>query len=154
MEEFSLLKNMARQPKVCFEKIHPDAILPSKSMKEDVGWDVSSIQDVEIPAKGSVIVKIGLKLAYIDDGYWIKIESRSGLAFKHNILAFQGIIDNPYRGEIGVKLFNFSEQTYKVQKGDRVAQLVIYYENIDFSFEWGKVVPTKRQERGFGSSGK
>jgi dUTP pyrophosphatase len=154
MKEFSLLEKMARQPKIVFEKIHPDAKLPHKSIKKDVGWDLYSIEEKIISPKNSEIVKVGLKLAYLDEGYWIKVESRSGLAFKNDIVAFQGVIDNQYRGEIGIKLFNFGNENYNVKSGDRIAQLVVYYENIDFSVEWGKITPSIREDKGFGSTGK
>ena len=154
MKETSIFDQFGRQPKIVFEKTDQNALLPKKAYPQDVGWDIFSIENVVIPAKWQKNLKTGLKLAFLDEGYWFKIESRSGLAFKNDIVAFQGIIDNNYRGEIGVKLFNFSDQNYEVKVGDRIAQLVIYYENIDFSVEWGKVVNTNRGNSGFGSSGK
>jgi dUTP pyrophosphatase len=150
----SILADIVRQPKIVFEKNHPNALLPKKAYANDAGLDLFSVEDCVIPAKGTNNVNIGLKLAFLDEGYWFKIESRSGLAFKHDITAFQGVIDNPYRGNIGVKLFNFSDQDYQVKCGDRIAQIVIYYENNDFSIEWGKASNTVRGNSGFGSSGK
>lgn len=150
----SLLDQIARQPKIIFEKADINAMLPKKAYPQDVGWDIFSVENVTIPAKSQKNLRTGLKLAFLDEGYWIKVESRSGLAFKNDIVAFQGVIDNNYRGEIGIKLFNFSNQNYDVKIGDRIAQLVIYFENIDFSIEWGKVVDTNRGNSGFGSSGK
>jgi dUTP pyrophosphatase len=150
----SILDDIIRPPKIVFEKSHPNALLPKKAYEHDAGLDLFSIEDIIIPAKGTSNVNIGLKLAFLDEGYWFKIESRSGLAFKHDIIAFQGVIDNNYRGNIGVKLFNFSDKDYQVKAGDRVAQIVIYYENNDFSIEWGKVINTNRGNGGFGSSGK
>jgi dUTP pyrophosphatase len=150
----SILEEMyGRKPKIAFEKTHPNAILPSKTHSQDVGWDLYSVEDVNIPPKSQNVVNIGLKLAYLDQGYWFKIESRSGLAFNHNIVAFAGIIDNTYRGVIGIKLFNFSDIAYHVKVGDRIAQMVIYMENIDFDVQWGRVVETKRGSGGFGSTG-
>jgi dUTP pyrophosphatase len=150
----SILESIIRRPKIVFEKTHPKALLPKKSLEKDVGWDIFAVEDSVIPPKDSISIKSGLKVAHIDDGYWFKIESRSGLAFKHDIVSFQGIIDNNYRGELGLKLFNFSNKEYIIHSGDRVAQLVIYYENIDFSIEWGSVTPSNRGDKGFGSSGK
>ncbi len=150
----SILEEMfGRKPRILFEKTHPNAVLPSKTYPQDVGWDLYAVEDVTIPAKSQNVVDIGLRLAYLDQGYWFKVESRSGLAFNHNITAFAGIIDNTYRGVIGIKLFNFGAIDYHIKTGDRVAQMVIYMENIDFDVEWGNVVETKRGSGGFGSTG-
>lgn len=150
----SLLEEMCgKRPRIAFEKTHCNAILPSKTYPQDVGWDLYAVEDVTIPAKSQNVVDIGLKLAYLDQGYWFKIESRSGLAFNHDITAFAGIIDNTYRGVIGIKLFNFSTIDYQVKVGDRIAQMVIYMENIDFDVQWGNVVQTNRGSGGFGSTG-
>lgn len=143
-----------RQPKMVFEKIHPNAQLPKKAHVNDEGWDLFAVEDQTIEAKGSAIVKVGLKLAFLDEGYWIKVESRSGLAFKSDIFAFQGVIDNGYTGELGVKLFNFSNVPYQVKIGDRVCQLTVKYSITNFGVEWGKTVPTQRGSNGFGSTGK
>jgi dUTP pyrophosphatase len=153
MNKSLLEEAFGRRPRITFEKTHPNAILPSKTYQQDVGWDLYAVEDVTIPAKSQNVVDIGLKLAYLDQGYWFKVESRSGLAFNHNITAFAGIIDNTYRGVIGVKLFNFGTLDYHVKAGDRIAQMVIYMENIDFDVQWGKVVETNRGNAGFGSTG-
>lgn len=143
---------------VKFLKTHPDAVLPSQNNKSpdtgDTGLDVTAVEDTVIPARGATIVPVGLKLGHVDPGYWIRIESRSGLQFKHNIHAFPGIIDNQYRGDMGIRLINNSDQNYKVTKGDRIAQLVVYpliVPSTDFVEE---VTETNRGEKGFGSSGK
>lgn len=143
-----------RQPKMVFEKIHPNAQLPKKAHSGDEGWDVFAVEDQTIGAKSSIIVDIGLKLAFLDEGYWIKIESRSGLAFKNDIVAFQGIIDNIYRGDLKIKLFNFSDVPYNIKAGDRIAQLTVKYSINDFGVEWGKSTETSRGTSGFGSTGK
>jgi len=149
----SILEEM-RQPKMVFEKIHPNAQLPKKAHPNDEGWDLFAVEDQTIEAKGSAIVKVGLKLASLDEGYWIKVESRSGLAFKSDVFAFQGVIDNGYTGELGVKLFSFSNVPYQVKAGDRVCQITVKYSITNFGVEWGKTVPTQRGSNGFGSTGK
>lgn len=145
--------NFAYVPVLKFEKTHPDAKLPSKNNESDTGYDVSSIEDKVIPARGSAVVGVGFKFADIPEGYWIKVESRSGLGFKHGITAHPGIIDNGYRGDAGVKLYNATDTDYAIKAGDRIAQLVIYF-NIHMHVEWGSVKETARGEKGFGSSGK
>ena len=89
----SILANMER-PKMVFEKTHQNAQLPKKAHSDDAGWDVFAIEDQVVEAKSSAIVKIGLKLAFLEEGYWIKFESRSGMAFNHDVVAFQGVVDN------------------------------------------------------------
>lgn len=145
--------NLAYMPVLKFEKTHPDAKLPSKNHESDTGYDVYSIEDKTIPARGSSVINVGFKFADIPEGYWIKVESRSGLGFKHGISAHPGIIDNGYRGDAGVKLYNHTDTDYQVKIGDRIAQFAIYF-NIHMHVEWGTAQETSRGDKGFGSSGK
>ena len=101
--------NLDYMPKVQFVKVHPDAILPSKNHTSDTGFDVYCVEDTVIPAHGSAVVPVGIKVGYIPSGYWFKVEGRSGLGFKHSLLPHPGIIDNEYRGDCGVKIYNFKE---------------------------------------------
>lgn len=149
----SILEEM-RQPKMVFEKIHPNAQLPKKAHPNDEGWDLFAVEDQTIEAKGSATVKVGLKLAFLDDGYWINVESRSGLAFKHGIFCFSGIVDAGFRGELGILLFNFSNENYTIKAGERAAQILVKYSITNFGVEWGKTIPTQRGSNGFGSTGK
>lgn len=145
--------NLQFLPSLKFEQTHPDAKLPSKNHESDTGYDVYSVESKIVPARGSTVVDVGLKFAYIPEGYWIKVESRSGLGFKHGISAHPGVIDSGYRGDAGIKLYNNTDIDYEVKAGDRVAQLAIYF-NIHMPVEWGKVEVTDRGSKGFGSSGK
>ena len=103
-----------------------DAVLPVKNHSNDTGMDVTSVEDIVIPARDSAVVDVGLKFAFIEEGYWVKVEGRSGLGFKHGLMPHPGIIDEGYRGDAGVKLYNFTDSDYQVCKGDRVAQFVVY----------------------------
>jgi|TARA_R110000772_G_scaffold5536_7_gene19840 dUTP pyrophosphatase len=136
-----------------FEKTHEDATLPVKNHDNDTGMDVTSIEDITIPARGSAVVGVGLKFAYIEPGFWIKVEGRSGLGFKHGIMPHSGIIDEGYRGDAGVKLYNLTDVDYTVKAGERVAQFVVYA-NYPVEVSEGDVVDSDRGEKGFGSSGK
>ena len=102
--------------------------------------------------RGSAVVPVGLTLADITPGYWIRIEPRSGLGFKHNLQPHLGVIDNGYRGDLAVKLYNFSDNGYVVQPGDKIAQLVVY-PLLQPTFEFAeKLTATPRGDKGFGSS--
>lgn len=136
-----------------FEKMVEGAVLPSKNHDNDTGLDVSSVVDITIPAKGSAVVDVGLRFSYIEPGYWVRIEGRSGLGFKHGIMPHPGIIDEGYRGDAGVKLYNLTDKDYEVKTGDRVAQFVVYT-NHPVNVTEGTVVNSDRGEKGFGSSGK
>lgn len=147
------IKPILPMPKVTFEKTHEDAQLPKKNHNTDTGWDLFAIEDKTILAKGRDVVDVGLKVSFIQPGYWIRVSSRSGLSFKNGILAHPGVIDQDYRGSMGVMLYNHSDSEYQVKKGDRVAQMLIHY-NIDMEVAWGEQQSTERGEKGFGSSGK
>ena len=147
------MDSLLKSPKMLFEKTHELAKLPTKNHKDDAGWDVYAVEDVLIPSKQKKVVPVGLNLAYLEPGYWIRISSRSGLGFKHGITAFPGVIDNGYRGDMGILLTNSSDTDYQVKTGDRIAQLILHF-NIDIEAGWGEVQATTRGEKGFGSSGK
>jgi len=145
--------NLIYLPVLKFEKTHESAKLPTKNNESDTGYDVYSVEDKIIPARGSNVVGVGLKFAHIPEGYWVKVESRSGMGFKHGIHAHPGIIDNGYRGDAGIKLYNNTDVDYEIKSGDRIAQFVVYM-NFPMAVEWGKVEQSDRGDRGFGSSGK
>ncbi len=141
---------------VHFVKTHEDAQLPKKNFSNpltgDAGFDLYSIEPVTIPAGGSVIVGVGLEIGHITPGFWIKVEGRSGLAFKKEVDPHFGIIDNGYRGEFDVKLFNSSKEDCTLPKGYDVAQIIIQ-RMIDCKVGWTEThSSTERGNLGIGSS--
>lgn len=137
-------------------KTHPDAVLPTANNKEpgtgDSGFDLVAVERTMIPQRSSAIVPVGLTLADITPGYWIRIEPRSGLGFKHNLQPHLGVIDNGYRGDLAVKIYNFSDNGYLIEPGDKIAQLVVY-PLIQPTFEFtDEATETNRGDKGFGSS--
>lgn len=128
--------------------------LPEYATNGAAGMDLkANINEPYIlPAKGSVIIPTGLFIA-LPEGYEATIRSRSGLAFKYDIVAFHGLIDADYRGEIMVKLFNFSNNDFLINPGERIAQLKIAsYEKVEL-IEVKELVSTERGDGGFGSTG-
>ena len=149
---------MSTEIRISFVKTHEDAQLPQRNNKEplvgDTGYDVYAVEDATIPAHDTMNVPIGLDIGYIEPGYWIRIESRSGLFFKHGITAFPGVLDNSYRGRMGCALVNNSNNDYLVKKGDRIAQLVVY-KLLEPNISWAETKDqTSRGDKGFGSSGR
>ena len=86
-------------------------------------------------------------------GYEAQVRPRSGMALKHSLTVNFGTIDPGYRGEIRVIMFNLGRADYAIEKGDRIAQLVISrYEAIEW--EEGELGDSARGAGGFGSSGR
>lgn len=150
-------------------KTHKNAILPSQNNTAidgtgDTGYDLYAVEDVLIPgidvnskSQGNInsaVVPVGLEIGYIEPGYWLRIEGRSGLGFKHGIQPHFGIIDNQYRGGLGVKLYNLTNTDYQIKAGDKVAQIV-GYKLIEMNIEFTDTKSdSTRGEKGFGSSGR
>ena len=150
-------QNLLLNPRVKFVKTHPDAQLPKANNSEigtgDSGYDLTAVDGAKIYAGYSAVIPVGLTLAHIEEGFWFRIEPRSGLGFKHSVQPHLGVIDNGYRGDLGVKLYNFKNESYTVKKGDRIAQFEVY-PLIHPQCEWvDEVVESDRGDKGFGSSG-
>ena len=105
---------------------------------------------------GRALVRVDLNLA-IPEGYYGSIVVCSGLANKYGIVAFPGTIHSDYRGVLCVILFNFSDDTYLVERGNRIAQIIIQkYCTVHFvecsQAEFDKFCNTERDTGGFDSS--
>ena len=106
------------------KKLRNNAAVPKKGSEEAAGYDIASAEDTVVPAKGKTVVKTGISVA-IPEGCYGRIAPRSGLAVKRFIDVGAGVIDADYRGEIGVVLFNHSDEDFVVKSGDRIAQLIL-----------------------------
>jgi dUTP pyrophosphatase len=150
------MEDLNYMPEVEFIKVHPDAILPSKAPDHDsdTAYDLYCVEDTLIPARGSAVVPIGIKVGFIPEGYWFRVEAKSGLSFKHGLIPHPGVIDNGYRGDMGTKIYNLSDENYRFNKGDKVAQIAFYY-NLIMKLKWGtEAKASVRGEGGFGSTGR
>lgn len=113
----------------------------------------NSAKEMIIPAQGKAIVPTDISIA-VPEGTYGRVAPRSGLAVKHFLDVGAGVIDEDYRGPVGVVLFNFSQTDYKVQKGDRIAQLVLEKIMTPEVQEVEDLDATDRGAGGFGSTGK
>jgi len=111
------------KPVLKFVKLSENATTPSKGSQLSAGYDLYSAADCEVPAKGKFLVPTDIKIA-LPPGCYGRIAPRSGLAWKNFIDVGAGVIDEDYRGPVKVILFNFGDETFKVTKGMRVAQLI------------------------------
>lgn len=129
------------------------AFLPARAHETDAGLDLRAKERVKIWPHMSATIDTGVHIE-LPQGYYGKIESKSGLNVNHDIVSCGGTIDEPYRGSIVVKLYNLGEKAYVFQPGDKVAQLVIQpyiapeLEIVD------ELSETDRGSDGFGSTGK
>ena len=149
--------DMSKEVELKFTRSHDDAVLPMANNSEpgtgDTGYDLTAVEDIRILPNGSRVVPVGLKLAYVTPGFWFRIEPRSGLGFKKSVQPHLGVIDNGYRGDMGVKLYNFHDfNDVQIRKGDKIAQLVVY-ELFQPYVSWAdEVSESARGEKGIGSS--
>ena len=108
-------------------------------------------EPITIPPGGYATIDTGLAVE-IPNGYALLIKSRSGLAFKHRVTAFPGVIDSDYRGEVKVLLHNDGDSSFTVNNGDRIAQWFIT-QSIQARFRvTDELSNTARGEGGFGST--
>jgi dUTP pyrophosphatase len=131
--------------------------LPAYSTPLSAGMDIRADIDepITLGSLEKAMVPTGLHIE-LPDGYEAQVRPRSGLAAKHGITVLNspGTIDADYRGEIKVILVNLSKEPFVINRGERIAQMVIArYEKI----EWEQVCElsdSERGEGGFGSTGK
>jgi dUTP pyrophosphatase len=136
------------------KKLHADAVLPAYAHGplEDAGMDLRSVERVVLSPGAAQGVPTGLAIE-LPPGHEAQVRPRSGLGLKHTITVNFGTIDPGYRGEIRVVMFNLGRADYVIEKGDRIAQLVIArYETIEW--EEGELGDSARGAGGFGSSGR
>jgi dUTP pyrophosphatase len=140
--------------KIRVKKLHPDAVLPSYAhgSEEDAGVDLRSVERVVLSPGTAQGVPTGLAIE-LPAGYEAQVRPRSGLGLKHSVTVNFGTIDPGYRGEIKVIMFNLGRADYVVEKGDRIAQLIVgRYEAIQW--EEGDLGDSVRGAGGFRSSGR
>lgn len=135
-------------------RLRPDAVVPARAYAGDAGMDLASCERVELPPGERVLVPTGLAVA-IPEGHAGFVQPRSGLAAKHgiSIVNTPGLIDSGYRGELKVTLLNTDlRETFVVEPGMRIAQLVILELPDVELVEVDELPASERGARGFGSS--
>ena len=139
---------------VKFRKSDPAAFLPSYAHPGDAGMDVRSVEELVIAPGERRLVHTGLVMM-LPVGYEAQVRPRSGLALKNGITVLNtpGTIDEGYRGEVGVILANFGAEPFKVEKGAKIAQIVVAPCTRAEIVETAEVDDTDRGAGGFGSTG-
>ena len=106
------------------KKLSDEARVPTKGSAKAAGHDLYASEGTQIPAGEQVMVGTGVAIQLPHNIYG-RIAPRSGLAVKHRLATNAGVIDADYRGEVKVVLVNQGNQPYRVEQGDRIAQLII-----------------------------
>ena len=132
----------------------PAAQLPVYAHPGDAGMDVRSIEEVVLAPGARALVRTGLVLELPPDAE-AQVRPRSGLALKHGVTVLNtpGTIDAGYRGEVGVILINLGDVPFKVEKGMKIAQLVVAPVAQAEIVEVSAVDASDRGAGGFGSTG-
>lgn len=141
-------------PEVLFKRTDPDAPRPRPAKDGDAGIDLCSMDTVEIAPQGMVKVHTGIAMA-IPEHYEGTIRPRSGMATKRGITIINtpATIDSNYRGEILLPLYNAGHENVVVERGERVAQILIKLQPLPRMVEVDELPKSNRGEDGFGSTG-
>lgn len=159
---YYMLKLPEAQPVLTVTKLDPNAYLPTKATASAAGFDLYALEDSEIPSFFIKTLRTGIR-ATPPSGHYFRLTGRSGLTTA-GFLVQQGVIDPDYTGEILVIVYNSNTCNVKVQRGNRIAQMIPekYAENcVSVVMELSQVTAKDeiakasglRGNRGFGSSG-
>lgn len=133
------------------KKLHEDAKIPSYGTEHSAAFDLYSIDSLIINPNETKIISTGLSIE-IPEGKVGLIWDRSGLGSK-GINKHAGVIDPDYRGELKIVLHNHSNLQYRINKGDRIAQVLIQ-DCYKAEFIEDNLSETERGYDGFGSTGR
>ncbi|MCF7866831.1 dUTP diphosphatase [Candidatus Woesearchaeota archaeon] len=139
--------------KIQIKKLCEDAIIPRYVRENDSAMDICSVEEYELKPGERKAIKTGIAISF-PTGNVILIKDRSGLAAKKGITTLAGVIDPDYRGEYLVVLLNTSSESVKIEKGERIAQILMLPIIKPEIEEVKELTDSKRGDGGFGSSGK
>jgi len=142
--------------RIRIQPVHPNAVLPeyAHGPEEDAGMDLRAVEDTVLAPGVAQLVPTGLAIA-VPPGYEAQVRPRSGLALKNGVFVVNtpGTIDADYRGEVGIILGNIGREPFTIERGARIAQLVI--QRVARA-EWqlaDSLPGTARNDGGFGHTG-
>src|SRR5688500_7172083 len=138
--------------RILFKRLHPEARLPTRGSAGAAGLDPYAVERGEIAPGARAAVRTGLAAA-VPRGFYGRVAPRSGLAVRHGIDVLAGVVDSDYRGEILCALVNHGEETFEVEPGARVAQLVVEAIATPEPAWAEDLEATERGSGGFGSNG-
>ena len=148
---------VAMGPRVQIKKLRPDAVVPRYMTEQAAGLDLCAAIDGPIDLAPAQRAAVGTGLAFaLPRGFEGQVRPRSGLAREHGVTVVNapGTIDSDYRGEVSVLLVNLGDHTVRIDKGMRIAQLVVAPVIQAELVEVDELDTTSRGSGGFGSTGR
>jgi len=127
--------------------------LPTQGTQGAAGWDVYANENCELAVGEWKKINLGIALE-MPPQLCALLVKRSGMAAKQGVFGQEGLIDSDYRGEVGMTLMNHGSQSYHVQKGDRIGQLLFLPRVSVYLRPVVTLQGTTRGKQGFGSTGK
>jgi dUTP pyrophosphatase len=134
------------------KKLHPEATPPRYAHPGDAGMDFYSNETITIQPNERKLIPTGISMA-IPEGFVGLFWDKSGLASKHGLKTMAGVIDAGYRGEVKILLHNLSNEPYLIEKGNKIAQMLIQPVEQKQIKEVEDLDDTSRGDGGFGSTG-
>jgi dUTP pyrophosphatase len=136
-----------------FKKTIKDVKTPTRGTKNSSGLDIFSPDDYVVPPFGDVLINSGL-IFDIPENYDLSFYNKSGVSTKLKLIKGAELIDSDYRGNIHIHLFNISNKEVKINKGDKISQIVLRPVIICDIQEVNEIdLITERGDGGFGSTG-
>ena len=134
------------------KKLFKDVELPEYALDTDLGFDIRANETVTIPVSEQRTIKTGLAIE-IPEGHVGLIRDRAGVITKMGLHTAAGTFDPAYRGEVSIVLVNYGEHDVEVEKGMRIAQMIILPVAKAKLKEVKELPSTERNKRGFSSTG-
>ena len=128
-----------------------EAALPSRATAGAVGYDIASCERIVVEPRGQKLIHTAL-MVMPPTGHYLRLATRSSMALR-GLSIRGGVIDPDYRGELKVILYNSSREPYRVEVGQRVAQMICERYTLPAVLEVNELPPTGRGSGGFGSTG-
>ena len=131
------------------------AKVPTKATIGSAGYDLFAAVDAVVPANSNTLVSIKLNME-IPSGYFGKVHPKSSLLSNYKITTDGGVIDSDYHGTVKVIMVNHLKRDFKIQKGERIAQMIFQKKKEDVNFikiDESELSETEKGAGGFGSTG-
>lgn len=138
--------------KIQIKKLHPEAKLPKFALKGDVGMDLYSVVDATMRPGERISCATGIAIK-IPEGYAALIWDKSGVSHKFGIKTLGGVFDSNYIGEYLIGLVNLGQEDFKIEKGQKIAQVLFQKIETPEVEEVAELEETNRGAEGFGSTG-